>query len=111
AHAGTVPERASRCQARGRVVASRAVCLRRLALLAACLLTPSAGAQPLQDLNELALGWTRGEWASPLGCGSGGEAPRGPRPLLVPGGPRDSRPPRTSSPSSRWGCRPVCIAT
>jgi hypothetical protein len=69
------------------------VSIGRLAVLAACLLAPSAGAQPLLDLNELALGWTRGEWASPLVCEREGQAQRGLRRVLVTAGPRDARPP------------------
>lgn len=76
------------------MVASRAVPVRRLALLAACWLAPAAAAaQPMLDLNELALHWTRGDWASPLVCEQEGKAQRGLRRVLVTPGPRDRRPP------------------
>jgi hypothetical protein len=56
------------------------------------LLGAGALAQPLMDLNELALRWTRGDWASPLVCELDGKAARGLRRLLVTAGPKD-RPP------------------
>ena len=95
-------ERAARCQGARAVVASPAVpsvrpALRRAArVLAAAavlgLLAAGAATQPLMDLNELALRWTRGDWASPLVCEHDGRARRGLRRVLVTAGPRD-RPP------------------
>jgi hypothetical protein len=49
------------------------------------------GIQP--DLNELALDWARGRYASPLLCEIGGRSLRGLRRLLIAPGPRDARPP------------------
>lgn len=80
------------------MVASRAVPLTRPARLAAALaaalgLAAAAGAQELADLNEIALRWTRGQWASPLLCEKEGEAHRGLRRVVISAGSRDERPP------------------
>ena len=100
-----MPERAARCQAAPLVVASAAVRSARpaprrtaralAAALALGLLAARAGAQPMLDLNELALRWTRGEWASPLVCDRDGRVARGVRRILVDAGPRD-RPPASN---------------
>jgi hypothetical protein len=45
------------------------------------------------DLNDLALRFTRGDWASPLVCEREGRALRGLRRVLVTQGPHDARPP------------------
>jgi hypothetical protein len=70
---------------------------RRAARLAAAvavvwLLAGGAAAQPMMDLNEMALRWTRGDWAAPLVCELGGEPRRGLRRLLVSAGPRERLP-------------------
>ena len=62
------------------------------AAAALVLLAAGAATQPLVDLNELALRWTRGQFASPLICELDGHAKRGLRRVLVTAGPRD-RPP------------------
>lgn len=53
----------------------------------------AATAQPMLDLNEMALRWTQGDWASPLVCEQEGRSARGLRRLLVVPGPRDRPPP------------------
>jgi len=68
---------------------------RALALAAALGLAASAaGGQDLADQNEMALRWTRGEWASPLLCEQAGEARRGLRRVVISAGSLDERPPR-----------------
>jgi hypothetical protein len=63
------------------------------AAAAAVLLAGAALAQDLQDLNQLALRWTRGEWASPLICEVNGDARRGLRRVVVGEASRDERVP------------------
>jgi hypothetical protein len=53
-----------------------------------------ARAQDLADLNEIALRWTRGDWAAPLLCEKDGEARRGLRRIVIGAGSLDERPPR-----------------
>ena len=72
-----------------------------LALLWAPLGASPTAAQELRDLNELALGWTRGDFRSPLLCEVGDQVRRGLRRIVIEPGPRHVQPPRTSSASSR----------
>jgi len=61
---------------------------------ALALAASSALAEDLADLNEIALRWTRGQWASPLLCERDGAARRGLRRVVIEAGSRDERPPR-----------------
>jgi hypothetical protein len=65
-----------------------------LLALALALGADRAGAQDLADQNEIALRWTRGDWAAPLLCEKDGEARRGLRRVVIGAGSRDERPPQ-----------------
>ena len=65
-----------------------------LVAAAALALWPApAAAEELEDLNQLALAFTRGEFVAPLTCELEGKARRGLRRMLVTPGPRHVRPP------------------
>jgi hypothetical protein len=96
-----VHETAAHCQAGARVVASRAVRTQRsarrrtlrIAALAGALAGAPAAAQPALDLNEMALRFTQGSWASPLVCEHGEAVRRGLRRLRIAPAPKDIVPP------------------
>lgn len=59
-----------------------------LALLAVLPATPRAAGEP--DIVDMALGWTRGTWSSPLVCSLEGASVRGLRRVVIARGPRRS---------------------